>query len=170
VKYIVDLDGLRVEVDLNSDMARVDGGLPRKVQLSDVPGTPVRLVMIGEEAREVHRVIAHRDGARGRYVLRIDGRRYAVEALDERTRAIRDVSSAALSTQRARPLTAPMPGLVVRVHVSPGDLVTAGQSIVVMEAMKMENELRAPAAGKVKAVRAVVGAAVEKGVVLVEFE
>jgi acetyl/propionyl-CoA carboxylase alpha subunit len=170
VKYIVDIDGRRVEVELDSDVARVDGGPRRKVVLAEVAGTPVRLVMIGEGARGVHRVIAHRDGARGRYLLRIDGRRFAVEALDERTRAIRDVASAALSTQRARPLTAPMPGLVVRVHVSPGDLVSAGQSIVVMEAMKMENELRAPMAGKVKAVRAVIGAAVEKGVILVEFE
>jgi len=170
VKYIVDMDGRRLEVELNSDVARVDGGPPRKVQFADVAGTPVRLVTIGGEAPDVHRVIARRDGARGRYVLRIDGRRYAVEALDERTRALRDVASAAASMQRARPLTAPMPGLVVRVNVSPGDIVAAGQSIVVMEAMKMENELRAPAAGKVKAVRATVGAAVEKGVTLVEFE
>ncbi|HVT37732.1 MAG TPA: biotin/lipoyl-containing protein [Gemmatimonadaceae bacterium] len=170
MRYIVDIDGRRVEVGLNSDLASVDGGLPRKVGLADVAGTPVRLVMIGDEAREVHRVIAHRDGARGRYVLRIDGHRYGIEALDERTRAIRDVSRAARSAQGTRPLTAPMPGLVVRVHVAPGDLVTAGQSIVVMEAMKMENELRAPAAGKVKAVRATIGAAVEKGVVLVEFD
>jgi biotin carboxyl carrier protein len=63
-----------------------------------------------------------------------------------------------------------MPGLIVRVDVRPGDVVGAGQGVVAMEAMKMENELRAPAGGTVKAVHATVGSAVEKGAVLVEFE
>jgi pyruvate carboxylase subunit B len=50
-----------------------------------------------------------------------------------------------------------------------GDEVAAGQGLVVMEAMKMENELRAPAAGTVKAVHAAPGTPVEKGTVLVEL-
>jgi biotin carboxyl carrier protein len=68
------------------------------------------------------------------------------------------------------PLIAPMPGLVVRVNVTEGDEVAAGQGLVVMEAMKMENELRAPAAGRVSRVHATAGTAVEKGTVLVELE
>ncbi|MBX7119599.1 MAG: acetyl-CoA carboxylase biotin carboxyl carrier protein subunit [Gemmatimonadaceae bacterium] len=63
-----------------------------------------------------------------------------------------------------------MPGLIVRVQVAAGDAVRAGQGIVVMEAMKMENELRAPADGTVRAIHAVPGTAVEKGAVLVEFD
>jgi pyruvate carboxylase subunit B len=63
-----------------------------------------------------------------------------------------------------------MPGLVVRVAVAVGDQVAAGQGLVVMEAMKMENELRSSAAGTVKAVHAAPGSAVEKGTVLVELE
>jgi pyruvate carboxylase subunit B len=63
-----------------------------------------------------------------------------------------------------------MPGLVVRVNVQPGDEVQAGQGLVVMEAMKMENELRAPAAGRVRAILAAPGTAVEKGAVLIELE
>ncbi len=51
-----------------------------------------------------------------------------------------------------------------------GDEVQAGQGVAAMEAMKMENELRAPAAGRVKVVHAAVGQAVEKGALLVEFE
>jgi biotin carboxyl carrier protein len=62
-----------------------------------------------------------------------------------------------------------MPGMIVRVTVAPGDAVEAGQRIVAMEAMKMENELRASAAGIVKIVHATPGTAVEKGAVLVEF-
>ena len=63
-----------------------------------------------------------------------------------------------------------MPGLIVRVNVNPGDAVQAGQGLVVMEAMKMENELRSSAAGVVKAVHVAPGKAVEKGAVLVELE
>jgi pyruvate carboxylase subunit B len=63
-----------------------------------------------------------------------------------------------------------MPGLVVRVEAKPGDKVTAGTGLVVLEAMKMENELKAAAPGVVKAVRVAPGEAVERGQVLVEFE
>jgi biotin carboxyl carrier protein len=62
-----------------------------------------------------------------------------------------------------------MPGLVVRVNVQVGDQVQPGQPLVVMEAMKMENELRSTSAGVVRAVRAQPGAAVEKGAILVEL-
>jgi biotin carboxyl carrier protein len=60
-----------------------------------------------------------------------------------------------------------MPGLVVRVQVEPGQQVAAGAPLVVLEAMKMENQLKAPAAGMIAEVRVVAGAAVEKGQVLV---
>ena len=58
----------------------------------------------------------------------------------------------------------------MRVNVAVGDVVTAGQGVLVMEAMKMENELRASADARVKAVRVVQGTAVEKGTVLIELE
>jgi biotin carboxyl carrier protein len=67
-------------------------------------------------------------------------------------------------------VTAPMPGRVVRVLVSPGDQVAARQGVVVVEAMKMENELRAPKAGRVKEVFATPGTSVDAGKVLVVIE
>ena len=63
-----------------------------------------------------------------------------------------------------------MPGLVVRVQVEAGQPVTAGIGVVVLEAMKMENELRAPVAATVRAIRVRAGEVVEKGQVLVEFD
>jgi pyruvate carboxylase subunit B len=62
-----------------------------------------------------------------------------------------------------------MPGLVVRVSVEPGQAVESGAGVLVLEAMKMENELRATSAGIVRAVRVQPGQAVERGQVLVEF-
>jgi biotin carboxyl carrier protein len=69
-----------------------------------------------------------------------------------------------------QPIVAPMPGRVVRVLVAPGDEVTARQGVVVVEAMKMENELRAPKGGRVKDVSVSAGASVEAGRVLVIIE
>lgn len=166
MKYVVEIDGVRTEVDVNGDEVRVDGELVR-ARLREVPGTPVSLLTVGDS---VHRVLARRGAARGAYTLTVDGRTYTADALDERTRAIRDVSVASAAAVGPAPLVAPMPGLVVRVAVEPGDAVAAGQALVVMEAMKMENELRAPAAGTVKRVAVAPGTAVEKGAVLVELE
>jgi pyruvate carboxylase subunit B len=166
VKYVVEVNGERL--DALVDGAEVEAGGERvRAGVTDVEGTPVRLVTIGDQ---VHRVVARRHRERGRYTLWIDGYRYEVEALDERTRAIRDLSGARAGPSGPAPLVAPMPGLVVRVAVAVGDAVQAGQALVVMEAMKMENELRSSATGTVKAVLAAPGTAVEKGAVLVELE
>ncbi len=63
-----------------------------------------------------------------------------------------------------------MPGMVVKVEVEPGDVVAPGQGVVIVEAMKMENELKASVPARVRTVHALPGTAVEKDAVLVEFE
>lgn len=165
MKYVVTVNGARLEVTRDGDGIRVGGALVR-AHLADVDGTPVKVVAIGDE---VHRIVVQRGESRGRYVLWIDGHLYDVEALDERTRAIRDLSGAGGRAAGSAPLIAPMPGLIVRVGVQVGDAVQPGTPMVVMEAMKMENELRAQRAGTVVAVRVQPGATVEKGAVLVEL-
>ena len=165
MKYLVDVAGRRVEVVIDGEGVRVDGETVR-AHVADVEGTPVKLLTIGDE---VHRVVARRSG-KGEYVLRVGGYRFNVEALDERTRAVRDLSAAAAGPAGPAPLKAPMPGLVIRVLVQAGDQVQAGQGLVVIEAMKMENELRSPGAGTVKTVLARAGEVVEKGMLLVEME
>ena len=117
----------------------------------------------------VYRVVAEKRQGRGRYTLWVDGYRFEVEALDERTRTIRDLSAANAAPTGPAPIIAPMPGLIVRVNVAVGDRVEAGQGIVVMEAMKMENELRATAPGTVQTVEVAPGTAVEKGALLVSL-
>jgi pyruvate carboxylase subunit B len=147
------------------DVVHVAGeALPGRLAVVD--GTPVKIVTIGDR---VHRVIAQRGASRGKYTLWVDGHRYDVEALDERTRAIRDLSGASARATGPAPLVAPMPGLIVRVTVEVGQSVQAGQPVAVMEAMKMENELRSQSSGTVSAVRVQPGDAVEKGAILVEL-
>ena len=69
-----------------------------------------------------------------------------------------------------RTIHAPMPGRIVRLLVSPGDRVTPRQPVVVVEAMKMENELRSPGAGVVREINVREGAVIETGTVLMVIE
>jgi len=85
-----------------------------------------------------------------------------LEILDERKLRMRRASGK-FSLEGPQRIDAPMPGKVVRVLVKVGDEVQEGQGLVVVEAMKMENELKSPKAGKVTELHAVEGAAVEAG-------
>jgi pyruvate carboxylase subunit B len=165
MKYVVDLNGERTEVEVTGETVTVDGHAT-PAQVEEIEGTPVRVVTIGSE---VHRAIVRRGSTRGSYTLWVDGFRFDGEALDERTRTIRDITAVSAKAGGPAPVVAPMPGLIVRVSVAVGDQVQAGQGVVVMEAMKMENELRASAGGTVKAISVEPGKAVEKGTVLIEF-
>ncbi len=165
MKYIVDVNGERITVELDGAHAVVNGERV-DVALTHVAGTPVRLVRLGEQ---VHRVVARRGSERGRWLLDVDGARVEAEALDERLRAIRDLTAASAAASGPAPVVAPMPGLVVRIAVAVGDTVSAGQGLVMIEAMKMENELRATTAGVVTGIRVTAGQAVEKGAVLVDL-
>lgn len=166
MKYFVRINDEEHEVLLDGEGVHLDGE-DVAAQVAPIDGTPVRMVTIGNE---VHRVVVRPGATRGEYTLWLDGYRFEVEALDERSKAIRELSGAGAGPTGPAPLKAPMPGLIVRVNVQVGDQVQAGQGIVVMEAMKMENELKASAAGKVKTILAKPGTAVEKGALLVELE
>jgi pyruvate carboxylase subunit B len=166
MKYFVRVGATELEVSLEGDAVRVDGPTVT-ARIADVEGTPVRMLTVGDE---VHRIVVRPAGARGRYTIWVDGFRHEVEALDERMRAIRELADATAGPVGPAPLVAPMPGMVVRVTVQVGEQVVPGQGLVVMEAMKMENELRSTSAARVKSVLAQPGSAVEKGALLVELE
>lgn len=101
----------------------------------------------------------------GERIVRVDGHRVPVRVEDPRSLFSRRGRHAAASGSGR--VTAPMPGRVVKVLVRPGDAVAAGQPLVVVEAMKMENELRAPRDGTVSEVRAKEGTSIEANAVLI---
>jgi biotin carboxyl carrier protein len=98
----------------------------------------------------------------------IGGRRYGFEVDDPRS--LQGRRGAGAGTEGPRPVKAPMPGRVVRVLVEVGDEVEEGQGCVVIEAMKMQNELKSPKTGRVVRVGVVVGDTVGSGDVLVVVE
>ena len=166
MKYFVKVGDAELEVLVAGDSVTVNGETYR-ASLASVSGTPVSVLRIGDE---VCRVVSRTAELRGRYTLWLGGFRFETEALDERARAIRELTGAAAAAAGPAPVVAPMPGMIVRVQAQIGDRVQPGQGLVVMEAMKMENELRATSAGTIRAVLVQPGTAVEKGAVLLELE
>ena len=165
MKYIVSVHGREVEVDVEGDQVTVAGRVLR-ASLSARPGTPLRLLLLDG----IPEPLAVERAGDGCWLLTRRGERVELEVLDERLRHIRALTGAAGGTSGPAALRAPMPGLVVRVEVEVGQRVDPGAGVVVLEAMKMENELRAAAAGVVRTVRVHAGEAVEKGQLLVDFE
>jgi biotin carboxyl carrier protein len=105
----------------------------------------------------------------GAYLVEVAGERHAV-AIEESGRHLIRTRGGAAASDGACTLRAPMPGRITHVPVSAGDVVAPGDTLVVVEAMKMENELRAIAAGTVREVRVQAGQAVNAGDVLVVVE
>ena len=149
----------------------------------DVSGTDGQYrITIGEEAWEVDARLT----AQGIYSLLVGGVSYVADVVDrdgacvvdvggelyeitveEQTRHIIRTRGGAAGGSRSRTLTAPLPGKISRVAVRPGDAVAAGDTLLVIEAMKMENEFKAGAAGTVAEVRVQPGQAVNAGDVLI---
>jgi len=165
MKYIVTVLGREMEVEVDGEQVTV-GGRVHVATLSRVPGTPVRQLLLDGRSEAV----AVEAAAGGRWTITRRGERCEIEVLDERTRHVRSLTAGGDRARGPLALKAPMPGLVVRVQVEAGQPVAAGSGVVVLEAMKMENELRAAAPGVVRTVRVRPGEAVEKGQVLVEFD
>ncbi|HET8833547.1 MAG TPA: biotin/lipoyl-containing protein [Gemmatimonadales bacterium] len=165
MKYIVILAGRELEVEVDGDQVTV-GGTRYAATMSSAPGTPVRQLLLDGRAES----LAVDGSGSGRWAITSGGERWETEVLDERARHIRSLTGASSQGRGPAALKAPMPGLVVRVQVEAGATVSVGSGVVVLEAMKMENELRAASAATVRTVRVKPGEAVEKGQVLVEFE
>lgn len=175
-RYVVSLLGERHDVEVRSDGTVLIDGRPAHASLASTNCTQSagrERVQVGggyslllDGASFALRTHGGRGGA---WHLELDGRGFSAEVLDPRAHRIRRLSAKAGADSKVVPLRAPMPGLVVQVAVDEGEEVEAGDTVLIVEAMKMENELRAPAAARVKRLLAAPGDAVEKGQLLVEF-
>jgi biotin carboxyl carrier protein len=119
-------------------------------------------VLVG--ARSVE---AKNEGNGDGFAVRVNGRHYNIAVRDPRQRS-RHASH--LATEGPQAVTSPMPGKVVRVMVQPGEAVRAGAGLLVVEAMKMQNEIRAPKNGVVAAVHVHVGSSVRAGETMLVVE
>ena len=153
-RYRIEADG-RVDV---VDVARVDASTFSMIVLGDREISHEVSVVEGREPGDIE--VYLRAGVVHARIAGTPGQR-------SRRSSGAGAGAGGVGPQR---ILAPMPGKIVRVLVAPGELVTARQGLVVVEAMKMENEVRAPRGGRVKEVHVEQGALVEAGRLLVVVE
>jgi biotin carboxyl carrier protein len=124
-------------------------------------------LLIAGKSYEVfaHRIHKH-DEAGYRYEILIAGQRFEIVVEDEREKTLAGSILAAHESGEAM-VRAPMPGLVLGLPMEPGTEVERGQTVVILEAMKMENDLASPISGKVKEIKVSKGQTVNQGDVLV---
>jgi biotin carboxyl carrier protein len=164
MRYYVTVSDTTYEVDIDENGVHVDGE-PVEVSALQVAGTDVHSFLVDGES---HRVVASSSG-KGGWDLHLKGRHERAEVLDEHTKTLRDMSAARAGPMGPRAVRAPMPGLVVKVEVEEGDLVEVGTGLLIVEAMKMENELSAEAPARVGVIHVAAGQAVEKDQILMDM-
>ena len=163
--YDILIDGKPHKLDLARDgqqwLCTIDG---EPIEANAIITRPdVLSIVIGGRAYEVKRERTPNDTH-----LWVKNSRFAVEVQDPRSLRSRKAKSG--STEGPQKIMAPMPGKIVRILAPAGAAVDAGQGIIVVEAMKMQNEMKSPKAGTVKQVLVAEGATVNAGDMLAIIE
>lgn len=162
--FLVTIAGRPIEVERDGGTLSVQGR-PINVSLAETGPGHYSLLVDGKSL-----VVAVEPGEPGTFRLRSSQRIHVAEVLGRRERLLRDAQGGDARSRHHHSVRSPMPGLIVKVHVAPGDTVRAGDPLVVLEAMKMENEIRATHEGVVERVHVRPADAVLKNAPLIEFE
>ena len=165
MKLAVRIGGRDVPLEIERDGERCRfrlGDAPMREALVRLVEPGIYSVLAGGSNFE-----ARIEASQGDWIVAIGGRRYEIGVIDPRERSRRPGAAGVEGRQN---ITAPMPGKVIRVLVARGDSVAPGQGLIVVEAMKMQNEMKAHKAGKVIAIAAREGATVAAGEVLATIE
>lgn len=162
MKYHVTIGQEEFEIEVRSETEILLDGKPIRVDFQSMADQPVYSLLLGNESYEAY--VGESEG--GLQVL-LRGQLYEVEVQDERQRRLRQTSDVESPASGEFQLKAPMPGLVVAVPVAEGETVSRGQNLVILESMKMQNELRSPREGVVQRIRVEPGQRVEQNQVLV---
>ena len=176
-RWVAQLDGREITVSVSEVAGRwsmlvlpPEGGSHGSLRVegsvaSGFPGPPKLGTSEGGSRKSYD--IAFEPMSGGELVVHVNGVAVPLSIVDRRRRRRLSGSGESGTDTRPKAIAAPMPGRIVRVLVQPGEAVRAGQGLIVVEAMKMENELRAPRGGTVAEVRVREGASVEADAVLV---
>ena len=156
MRYAVRSGEREVELDVTPDGRFLIGDVVVAAEVVEVVRRRVYSVIVGGQAHEVAWL---GDGR-----VSVDGDEVRLSIVDERAAAV--TGGGPIAGSGREEIRAPMPGLLKRVHVSEGSLVAAGDALITLEAMKMENELRAAHGGTVSQIAAVEGTKVEGGTLL----
>ena len=161
MKYEVTVGENSYTIEVNQEGEVTLDGAEVTVDYSEI-GTGLCLLLVNNESFEG---LIEQRGDTWRVLFR--GDMYEVQVADERTQLMRARAGIAVPDSGEWPIKSPMPGMVVSVPVEVGQEVKKGDNIVILESMKMENELKTPRAGKISQINIKKGDSVEQGQVLV---
>jgi biotin carboxyl carrier protein len=168
-EYLVSVGGLRYRVALTGTGTATVNHVRHAFDLKETPEGATSFILNGTvfEVAVLARKIAQRVGtetADGSEIVRVsvNGTDFEATVDDQRSMLIKSLMKAHAHDVRTVVVKAPMPGLIVRIEVEPGQNIAAGQGLIVLEAMKMENELRSLQEGTVQEIFVKEGRAVEK--------
>ncbi len=161
MKYVAILNDQQYEIEIDEDgKVQIDGD-ERDVDFLNLGGS---LFSVITENKSLEAVI---DDDEGRIAVMMGGRLFETQVLDER--AILMMQRRGVQESGSGEVHAPMPGLIVEVTVQPDQHVEIGDTLIILESMKMQNELKSPIDGVVRSVQVAAGQAVEKNMLLVEI-
>jgi biotin carboxyl carrier protein len=163
LNYIAEVDGLEFPVDIIDEHHILFGKEILEVDLAAVNGQPLYSLIVNGESFEGY---VYPDEHSWQVLLL--GRSYTVSIMDEREKRLR-ISETEDIPSRDYSLKSPMPGMAVAIPVIEGQLVNKGQILVILESMKMQNELRAPFEGSVTRLRIKVGDIIQQKQVLLNI-
>ena len=170
--YLVEIDGREWPVQISDGpggrRVRVGDGPEQAVDWSRVEESGLYSLLIDGASRQVR--VAPDAEQPGTWQVSVGHEQREARVQTERERRLQRAGGQKQVQGGEVTVKAPMPGLVRAVAVAVGDEVTAGQRLVVLEAMKMENDIQSPRAGTVKAIRVAAGDTVENGRPLVVLE
>jgi biotin carboxyl carrier protein len=157
MKYITTVGEREYSIEIvNRNLIIVDG-IPYQVDFSSISGQPVYSLLIDGKSYEGYMYPDEDD-----WEVLLQGSMYAVNVEDERERRLRQALGEGPTASGEFHLKAPMPGLVVSVLVSDKQEVSSGDVLVILESMKMQNELKSPRDGVVSRLRVKQGDSVER--------
>ncbi|HWF66876.1 MAG TPA: acetyl-CoA carboxylase biotin carboxyl carrier protein subunit [Acidobacteriaceae bacterium] len=166
MNFDIELAGQKHHISIQKEAEGYRFQLDGKPCSADVQLLQPNLLSLLIEGRSYRILFDPRPG--GESAVVIDERRIPYQLNDPRS--LRSRGNLGASDTGARPIAASMPGRIVRILVKVGDSVEARQGLMVVEAMKMQNELEAPRAGKVTRIATEVGATVQTGNILMVIE
>tara|TARA_R110002050_G_scaffold230321_2_gene366142 strand:+ start:1646 stop:2164 length:519 start_codon:yes stop_codon:yes gene_type:complete len=156
--------------ELEANALKKTGSLNGKSYSLDLLGNAEKGFSLIRDNKSYEVQVLEADYDQKEFLIEIDGQSYAVSAADRFDLLLKDLGMEHLNNAAVNDLKAPMPGLVLEVKVAAGDSVKKGQALMVLEAMKMENVLKAETDCLIKSIDCTIGAAVEKGQILISFE
>ncbi|MBV6395572.1 MAG: hypothetical protein HFACDABA_01150 [Anaerolineales bacterium] len=157
MKYITSLDGKEYLVEILDDRRISVNGQIQEIDFVSVRGQPVHSLIMNGKSYESY-VYETEEGLQ----VLLRGRLYNLTVEDEREKRLRATAGAGAGTSGEFNLKAPMPGLIVSIPVNEGDQVEKGQVLLILESMKMQNELKSPKNGTVARLRVKPGETVEQ--------